>query len=222
MSKLSRGEKGELLVSKTLLGYKPYHHLLNDVTFINKNSEMSHQIDHIFICSFGVFLIETKNYFGEILLENNNWKRRIQNKIEKINNPLLQNKSHAITLRKLIKGKYDIVPVVVFARNNAPYAGDENVINLDDLILFIESYPYKKKLTIDEIDDAYKLIFMNVKQVSKEEHIENISYLKAVNKELRKEKEYAISKGICPRCGAKMNIKGNKFSCPNCLYKFEL
>jgi hypothetical protein len=69
MSKLSRGQKGEEIVSDILNSIKEYHHLLNNVTFKNKRSEMTHQIDHILIHSHGIFVIETKNYFGEIKVD---------------------------------------------------------------------------------------------------------------------------------------------------------
>lgn len=222
MSKLSRGQKGEELVIKTLGKSKDYFKLLNNVTLINKNSEMSHQIDHIYIHPHGIFIIETKNYYGEILINNGIYYRKIDNKLEKIPNPLLQNKSHAVTLNKLIKRKEIIVPVVVYVKNNAPYADNENVINLADLHLFIDSYPYIKELSNAEIDAIYELIKQNSMQISNKEHLENIGFLKAVNKELRKEKEYAITKGICPRCEHKMIIKGNHFTCSNCGYKFSL
>ena len=222
MSKLSRGEKGELLVKKTLESIKEYHHLFNDVTFVNKNSEMSHQFDHVLVHPHGIFVIETKNYYGEISYENGKWLRKINGKIEKLPDPLRQNKSHAIQLYKALKGKFEVIPVVVFVKNNAPYMGDENVINLGDLLLFIDSFPFKHKYKNETIDKIASLIKSSVSETSKEEHVENIGFLKAVRKELQKEKEYAITKGICPRCGAKMRIRGNNFSCENCDYKFSL
>lgn len=60
MSKRTRGEKGEQLVSSLLETIKEYKYILNDVTFLNKKSEMTHQIDHILIHPHGVFVIETK------------------------------------------------------------------------------------------------------------------------------------------------------------------
>ena len=39
MSKLSRGQKGEEIVSDILNSIKEYHHLLNNVTFKNKRTK---------------------------------------------------------------------------------------------------------------------------------------------------------------------------------------
>lgn len=222
MSKVSRGEKGEKKVQEILSNIKEKHVVFNDVTFLNNNSEMTHQIDHVLIHPHGIFAIETKNYYGEIFYENNRWTRRIANKSEKLPDPIKQNKSHAITLYKILDRKYEIIPVVVFVKNNAPYTGDENVINLDDLILFVDSYPYEHRYKDTTIEKIANEIKQKVVNVSKKEHIENIGYLKAFRREIQKEKEYAIVNGICPRCGHKMKIKDNIFNCSNCDYKFTL
>ena len=140
----------------------------------------------------------------------------------KISNPLKQNKSHAITVYRLLKGNYEVIPVVVFVKNNAPYIGDENVINLNDLPLFIDSYPFKKKLTKNEIDKIAKSLDNKSSELSKEEHIENISYLKQMKKEFRDEMSFAIENNKCPRCGHPIIQKGYNFFCSYCPFKFKL
>ena len=224
MSKVSRGDKGEALVSASLENIKEYHYLFNDVTFLNKKSEMTHQIDHILIHPHGVFVIETKNYYGKITLVKgeNYWMKDTGKEKVKISNPLKQNKGHAITLFRILKGKYEIIPVVVFVKNNAPYLGDENVINLEDLLLFIESYPYKKKLSKKEIDSGASTIKRNISTIDKQEHVENISYLKQMKKEFRDEMSYAIENNKCPRCGHAMISKNFVFKCSYCDFNFKL
>ena len=71
MSKISRGEKGEEKVIDVLSNIKEYYHLLNNIVIINSRSEMSHQIDHILIHPHGLFVIETKNYYGDIYYSDN-------------------------------------------------------------------------------------------------------------------------------------------------------
>lgn len=80
MSKISRGQKGEEQVIKVLDGVKEYHHLLNNVTLMNYESGMSHQLDHILIHPHGIFVIETKNYFGDITYNpaNKKWTATIK------------------------------------------------------------------------------------------------------------------------------------------------
>ena len=160
MSTKSRGDKGEKAVIKILKKEKSYHRIVNDAIFLTEKSEMTHQIDHILIHPHGVFVIETKNYYGDIISNTGDsfWLKIIKGQASKISNPLIQNKSHAITLWRILKGEYNVIPVVVFVQNNAPYLGDENVINLDDLLLFIESYPYEHKYQKKTLDKIYKMI----------------------------------------------------------------
>lgn len=224
MSKLTRGQKGEESVIMTLNSIKEYHHLLNDVTFKNKKSEMTHQIDHILIHPHGVFIIETKNYFGKIIYDNatNEWFKVIDNVKSKIPNPLLQNKSHAITVYKALRGDYQTIPVVVFASNNSPYLPDDNVINLNDLLLFINSYPYQHKYTKPTLDKIKKIIERKCSDVSNDEHLENIKILKMYRKEQQAEIAYALENKKCPLCGGPILNKGNAFKCYKCDFGFKI
>ena len=224
MSTVSRGNKGEKAVIKALKKEKCYHQLLNDLTFINDNSEMSHQIDHVLVHPHGVFVIETKNYYGEIstVPGESFWLKKVNGKTERIFNPLKQNKNHVKIINRILKKKYEVISLVVFAKNNAPYLADENVINLEDLLLFIESYPYQKLLNKKEIDEICQELKKNSSKMSKKEHVENISYLKQINKEIKAEIAYAIENRKCPRCGGNIIEDGNKFRCDKCDFKFNL
>ena len=223
MSKISRGNKGEKKVKDILKKIKDYHKVLNDITFVVGKTEMSHQIDHILIHPHGVFVIETKNYYGEIICDTYDsfWIKVVKGNKEKIANPLKQNKSHMIVVKKLLKNKYDIIPVVVFVKNNAPYI-DDNAINMKDLLLFIDSYPYQKELDKNEINDIYKTLKSLSSDLSKKEHLENIGYLKEIKKEFRLEMEYAIENQICPRCDSEMIVNGFEYKCSKCDFKFKL
>lgn len=222
MSKVSRGEKGEEKVINALTDIKEHHHLLNNIVIVNPHSGMSHQIDHILIHPHGLFVIETKNYYGDISYAGNNWYVSIRGNKKKIPNPLLQNKSHAVELYRALGGKYKIIPIEVFVKNNAPYFDDENVINIDDLLLFIESYPYEHLYTDKSIDKIKELIMKASVDISNKEHVENISYLKQYKKESYAEKEYALEKGICPRCNSKIVNRGYHYKCSKCDFEFKI
>ena len=224
MSKASRGKLGEKKVSSLLESIPEEHYLFNDVTLINKTSEMSHQIDHILVHPHGLFVIETKNYSGQIIVDPNDgtWYKILRGQKTRISSPLHQNKSHAITLRKALKSQYKPIPVVVFTQNNAPYLPDENVINLDDLLLFIDSYPYPRRYSSKELLDMERLIESIASDVSLKEHLENIKTMKLVKKEIEAEMTYAIERGLCPRCNHKIMAKDYDYSCPHCGYQFKL
>ena len=224
MSKISRGEKGEKKVKDILSGrIKEYHKVLNDLTFVNPNSEMTHQIDHVLIHPHGVFVIETKNYYGKIISDTHDsfWLKEVKGKVERISNPLKQNKSHARMVNKYLpKGKH-ATHVVVFVKNNAPYMGDENVINLKDLLLFINTYPYDEELSKEEIDSIYKTLKSNSSKISKKEHLENIGYLKQIRQENQLEISEALESRVCPRCGGHIINNGNSYHCDKCDFKFS-
>ena len=224
MSKLDRGEKGEAKVNALLEGIAEPRYVFHDVTLVNATSEMTHQIDHILVHPHGVFVIETKNYYGQILYDeaSGEWSKVVRGQKTRTSNPLKQNKSHAITLRKALKGSVHPIPVVVYARNNAPYLPDENVINAEDLSLFVESYPYPRLLTLAEMAEIKRQIEEACVEVSKKEHLENIAILKQVRKETQAEMAYAIEQGLCPRCDHKIVVEGYEYHCPNCGYRFKL
>ncbi len=65
-----KGKVGELAVSTHVKLYLDERYiLLNDVTLPDEFAGTT-QIDHILLSPFGVFVIETKNYKGWILVEN--------------------------------------------------------------------------------------------------------------------------------------------------------
>ena len=223
MSTVSRGNKGEEKVISTLKKIKVEHYVFNNVSFISEKNEMTHQIDHILVHPHGVFVIETKNYYGEIISDTGEgyWVKIIKDKKEIIRNPLNQNKTHVKVVKRILKN-VDVVSLVVFVKNNAPYMPDDNVINLKDLLLFIDSYPYKKLLNKEEIKDICKKIRENKVKVTKTEHLENISYLKQIKKENKAEIEFAIENNKCPRCGSDILQNGYNFKCSKCDFKFKL
>ena len=213
MSKISIGNKGEEKVKKVLDSIKEYHLVFNNISFKNSRSEMTHQVDHILVISNGVFVIETKNYSGEICVQNNgkNWYKKIGKNVEKISSPVYQNKSHAVTVYKAINGYVKVIPVVVFVQNNAPYIEDENVINLDDLKLFISTYASDTSLDNSQIDEIGKRLKDSSIKISRKDHVWNIKYYKVFQEEKQAEMSYAIENNKCPRCGHKIIERNNIF-----------
>ena len=224
MSRASRGASGEKKVSALIKKLKAPHYLFDDLTLINAASGMSHQLDHVLIHPHGLFVIETKNYFGKIEVDGASgyWYKTIRGQRIKISDPLRQNKAHAIALRKALKSKYKPIPVVVFVRDNAPYLPDENVINLQDLALFIDSYPFEREYGQKELDEMKSLIASVGADISHKEHVENIRIIKAAKKEQEAEMTYAIERGLCPCCDARIEVHGYEYRCPKCGYSFKL
>ena len=134
MSKFSRGEKGENIVAERLAKVNMPHYLINNLMLEDVRGG-THQIDHIFISHKGIFVIETKNYYGEISDNANDsiWLRRVNDRVERIANPMIQNSSHIRVIKEILKQDFEFISLVVFVKNNAPYMPDDNVINFSDL-----------------------------------------------------------------------------------------
>ena len=224
MSTVTRGNKGEELVIEELAKLNTKHYLINNYTSINKKNKSSIQIDHILIHPHGVFVIETKNYYGKIIPSSNGglWYKVINQEKLVIASPLAQNASHCYFVSSLLKKKYDVISVVVYTKNNAPYLGDENLINLSDLLLFIDSYPYQKLLEDKEMENIYQILKKEEKDISLEEHVQNVKVIKEKKNMMREEMRIAIEEGVCPKCGAKMLIRGYTYKCTKCPYRFSL
>ncbi len=224
MSKISRGQKGEELVIQELEKITEYHHLLNNVTFLNKKSEITHQIDHLLIHPNGFFVIETKNYYGEVIYDKNTrqWFKTSNGETTRISDPLLQNKSHQVSLYRILKSEYQIIPVVVFVQNNAPYFPNDNVINLKDLLLFVESYPYEHRYQKKTMDKIKQIVERKKSDVSLSDHVQNIEFLKQIIREQQAEITYAIENGKCPWCDSPISKSGNEYRCSRCNFKFKL
>ena len=179
MSKNDKGIIGEKMVRDCLKAIKRYHYVFNDITFLNYKSKMTHQIDHILVHPYGIFVIETKNYRGNITIDSDTGYWYLENKKKvRISNPLLQNKSHMYMLYRVLDGSYKVIPVVVFVNNNAPKTNIKNVINIKDLLLFIYSYKSDNIYSNDDIDKIGMQINKYKINISNEEHILKINKLK--------------------------------------------
>lgn len=224
MSKITRGEKGEEKVINVLSKMKCFFRLINNLT-LEKEKDNTHQIDHIFICEKGVFVIESKSLYGEITGDNKDtvWVKYVNKKKVIIHNPIIQNKSHVRIIKSYLGNDIEIISVVVFVLDNAPYIPNENVINLKDLPIFINEYPNKKKLTQTQIEKIYQYLLAKESDASMEDHLSNIEKIKANRKVRQEEITFALENRKCPRCKNKIKeVKNNYFKCEKCDFNFHL
>lgn len=223
MSKKRNGEIGERKVRDYLDKLEGYHQLINNLTLEDENG-FTHQIDHIFINHSGVFVIESKAYFGEISGEEKDsiLFKKVNDKVERISNPIKQNRSHVKIVKKTLKNKINPISVVVFSNNNAPYFPNENVINLDDLSLFISSFPTGTNLSKEDIDLINDILLKSESDKSMQEHLDNIKLIKRNRESSQSEIAFALETRICPRCRKKIiEDKDNYFRCSKCDFKFH-
>lgn len=218
---IKKGEEGERKVADLLENSKGFHRLINNLVLTGENG-VSHQIDHILINPHGVFVIETKNYYGEITGQEDDsfWTRsyfvRRQKKSVKFHNPLKQNQSHIRVIKRIISKSYPIYCFVVFTQNNGDVLGLFNVCSIDSFLkrlnLVVNEHPLKEI----EIETIYQSLLANESDINNEQHVSNV---KAINQERlnhQKSIRLAIEKKICPYCQSKLVIKNGELVCSVC------
>lgn len=210
-----RGIRGENKV-KYIIGetIENEQYIINDL--IIANNESSTQIDHIVINTRGIFVIETKNYSGNIFGSENDqqWTQVLSHgKVkQKFYNPLKQNATHVHNVRKLV-GQLPIRSLVVFVQNNTRNINANNVIPLLELKQTLQNG--ENVLSAQQMKTAYDLLLASKVIITTQEHIHNI-----------KEKQHNLDLNICPRCGKQLVVRNSKYgkflgcsNYPKCKFK---
>lgn len=219
--KLKRGEQGEKLAASILDADQSFHRLINNLVLLGEN-QVSHQIDHILIRENGIFVIETKNYYGNItgLEDDSYWKKTffVKGKIktETFHNPLKQNQSHIRIIKRVIGKDYSIYCFVVFIQNNAEGIDLFNVCGLNDILKRINLITADNPLSKETIESIYNTLLDNEAYINDEMHLESINKIKKDRRDYQKELRKAIEKKICPQCGGILSITNGGLRCTKC------
>ena len=170
----TRGKRGENRV-KRIIGktIENEQYVINDLIVINDNK--TSQIDHIVINFCGVFVIETKNYSGEIYGSENQreWTQVLAygNVKNKLYNPLKQNVTNVYNLKRSI-GNLPVHSLVVFVQNNTRHIEANNVIPLSALRSVLKNG--ENILTVKQMKIAYEALLSSKIEITTQEHIQNI------------------------------------------------
>ena len=216
-----KGYLGESKIKRQLhqMSYIDYK-VLNDVLIVVDS--YSHQIDHVVISRYGIFVIETKNYRGRIegKVRDNNWVQLLGNKKFYFLNPVKQNKSHIKALSKLLNVSEDKIFNIIYMAGSASYGLDnyENIIPAYGVINHICTY---NKIIIYNVNELYyKLLENNITDsYIRSIHSNNARYNKKINRNL----------SICPLCGNDLIEKNGRNglfigckSYPRCTYTRDI
>lgn len=134
-------------------------HLYNP-EYINEEQEY----DHIVVGKTGIFIIETKNYSGTIIIDKyGNWIREKNNSKVGTLNPTQQIRRHEKLLKSFIPEYVNIISIICIANDKAIIEGVENstipIVKSDMLVEYIENYQTKNTLmSRDEILKCVSLI----------------------------------------------------------------
>ena len=207
------GAYGEKSVVKTLSKCAlPDDKLLNNVTLVNPQNEMSAQIDHIFISTRGIFVIETKNYSGYIYGNDTlkEWTQSLNygKTVNKFYSPVKQNATHIYLLKKLLNTAYPVFNAVIFVQGNTERIKSEHVYSLKTFREFLKHCPADKIGSSEEEAIYQKIKAIESTEIPISEHISNIRAMKE-----------KIDRNICPRCNGALTLRngkhGNFYGCSN-------
>lgn len=204
-----KGIIGEKTVSSILnLLDKSDYKIINNILL--KSGEFTTQIDHVVISSFGIFVIETKNYKGWIVGYENSeyWTQVIYKYKKKFYNPIRQNSGHIRALKTCLKEYPDLEykSIIVFS-TKAEIKIDTNVevINLFSLIRTIKNYSTVNLSETDRENIFQKIIEVNlIDSFNRREHVNSI-------KRRIKSREKTIQEKKCPRCGNNLTERKGEF-----------
>lgn len=197
-----KGALGENAVSIVLRQLcKQDYKIIHNVTLFNNGYKT--QIDHIIVSSYGVFVIETKNFKGWILGGEHSkyWTQVIYKRRHKMYNPILQNYGHVKSLRFHLSDYPNLkyIPIVVFTRRSTlKVTTSSPVIYTHELVRTVQSY---KEKTINEslMDEIYQRI-----------QLKNRAVRNRLIKKSRKRKR-KLDKEFCPSCFGTLILKNGKF-----------
>lgn len=195
-----RGKRGEDKVRRVIgETMENEQYVINDLILVDCGKSV--QIDHIVINPRGIFVIETKNYSGEIYGSESQreWTQvlaygRVKNKLY---NPLKQNATHVYHVKKVV-GKLPVYSLVVFVQNNTYHIDADGVLSLSALRATLQSG--ETVLTVSQMQYAYRLLVSNRSDISTKEHVHNV-----------RQRQRNLEYGICPRCGGNLVLRKGRY-----------
>ena len=137
------GDWAEEVVAETIREEFPGSILLNNIFL--KTPHGSTQLDHILLCKWGIFVIETKSHNGKINIGKKEWVQIYGDKVVHFHSPLLQNQIHVKALEQTLKkhralAKMKVSGIVVFTSKKVSFSKrPEGVLRLHELSPYIKS-----------------------------------------------------------------------------------
>lgn len=101
---IRKGKRAEKSVAKELKRLRKRDNIVLNDLLIPSATGRSSQIDHVVVSRRGIFVIETKSHAGRITGSEHSqyWQQHLSDRSKTLYNPLLQNRAHIRTLRRLI------------------------------------------------------------------------------------------------------------------------
>jgi len=165
----SVGLEGEHTTIEALQKLPDSYYLINDVNLPNGYGN----IDHIVLGSNGIFIIETKNFEGQIRCEGDTWYQykdtwKIPEEYE-IKSPSKQVKGNALKLKQYIESKNIfnkslriwVEGIVVFSHDNVTLSCENQTVSIfkvNQLCHYIKNKKSKVKFSSQELKKVAKIL----------------------------------------------------------------
>lgn len=175
-----KGKRGERIVAARLGKGLPGNYVVINDIYLPLPDGSTTQIDHVVVSSFGIFVVETKNYGGWIFGDGKsaNWTQVIFQKRSKFQNPVMQNSLHVRVLSHTlgIPAEY-FTGVVIFAdESEFKTKMPEGVVHTRDATNYILSFktPRIDKNQVCEIAASISSWNHSVSEERKNAHVQNL------------------------------------------------
>lgn len=206
-----KGIIGEKRLSSLLMFLdKNVYHIYNDLYIETRRG--TSQIDHVVVSQFGIFVIETKNYKGNIYgsFKTDKWTQNIWGNKYSMPNPIRQNKAHIYALKSILPNYAQLccVSIIAFSSSASLYVTTDDetkVIYIPNILSTIKSY---------------NNIVFSREQVA--EICNAIYWANNTDKDVRHNHKYVVRQkiynrnaqieaGICPNCGAELVRRNGRY-----------
>ena len=176
-----RGFMGEFWLKLELKKLpKNKYKLLNDIMV--EDEKGTHQIDHVVISKYGIFVIEMKNYYGLIIGNQykEKWYQYLGKRKYPFHNPMYQNYGHVKTLSIALNLSEELfIPITCFSNQvKLKVTSNKPVVQVGTINRNILKYT-EEIITCDLNELSLKIEIMNILDKAKrKEHVKNIRNLK--------------------------------------------
>ncbi len=219
------GKVGEYTVNQYLEKLPKSDYTILNNTMITDKDGKTHQIDHIILSKYGVFVIETKNFQGLIKGDayQKQWTQLLGKTKNSFYNPIHQNYGHVKVLENLLGiPENSFVSIVCFSNGaKLEISNNDKVVNLNNLNKTILRY---NKVVINYDIGELKEIINSNNSIGFKSNREHISSIKTD----LKENEKKVQNGICPKCGGNLIKRNGKYGSflgcskyPECKYTLK-
>ena len=210
---------GEFWVKLELKKLKKDYKVLNNV-IIRTIDNSTHQIDHIVVSKYGIFVIETKQINGYIKGNDydKNWTVKRGKNTYYINNPVHQNYGHIKALSEVLGINPDkFISIVCISSQAKVRVNSKFVVRNYKLVKYIKSYT--NELLSNYIEVYNTLASRNIKGYTNSRmHVKSVKEIKKVTA------NDLINK--CPLCGGELVNRQSKYGSfigcsnyPRCKFK---